>query len=844
MASSDEYWDLFFDEVDTHLENLNHHLNELSLDPKNQRTVQEIFRSVHTIKGMAATIGFNSISKLCHKMEELFDYYRTNKAEVRRKSIDLQIKALDGLFKILEQISESGSELTACYHASNSLSDELDCELHELMMPQKIDNQTHLEKKIEVKVKFSEDCPMLGVRAFITTQVLEKTGEIIQTVPSKDEFLSERYAPTATLTAILKSEVSPGVIKEKLLKISDVIEVQVEESQEKDNIVTPVLNQSVKLIEGKECPPEIARLITEKQLEDIEKDELNIFYVDLLLAEDVSKPEEQFLNLLRTFNEYIGYVVMSVPTIDELTQRLNEQTTDTVFQMINAELDYSFNKDKQLRSRIQFILLIKGNHKNVLDFLSDSCELNKVEVKEILLPANTHQKEEVQSQEVVKAPEQQIIEEVNHDVSPKNDVKTTFVRVNLATLESLMNLIGELVINHNKIRLSMGDSPQNELRNTIQYLNQVTTRIQQHVMSIRMVPVNQVFGRFPRFIRDVSRELKKEVNLTLEGEQTEIDRIMVDELNDIFVHMVRNAIDHGIESPEEREAKGKPRAGLIKMQAYSHGNYVFVTISDDGKGIDPKVVKLKAIEKGLISLDQAEQLNQDEIMNLIFASGFSTADKVSNLSGRGVGMDVVRGKIALLGGQISVQSVVNEGTTIKLSIPSTISIIQALLINLASGLYAVALSEIKEIIQVSGKRNIYKVGGMNVLIAHEQTIPLIDLDDYVSERDIKKAAGRDLGEDSELLVIIVNSEERSYGLIVDSLIGQQEIVIKPISNRVNQHGMINGATVFADGRVAMILNVDKVIRSFLDEHEEGLSKGNSLYGMDNDSGEIQILMGK
>lgn len=846
MELGEEYWDIFFDEVDTHLESLNKQITDLETSPDSTDVVHEIFRIVHTVKGMAATIGFNSIAKLCHKMEELFDFYRKNPRTVEKSTIEIEIKALDGLYKVVEYISENGEELPICTTLSDALSNELIDELQKLQSngDRKTNKETKKSKKVsvkksvpkqkeeipdgqklQVKVKYAEDCQMPAVRAYMTTQLLERSGSIISSIPDKEHFVDNDDILTHGLMASVNSKESSEFLKNNLLQISDVIDVQIEISDETENTTEESTGENATIISEpvryqlSVDPAVLLEQINEKEKEDLFNSILKAYHIDLLLAEDVSNPEEQFINLINNLNDYIGHVIKSVPSLKELDilrQTLpSPQTITSIVNSVTTGEDHS--KDKT-RRRIQFILLINGTHKSVLDFLSDACELNKVEVKEIKIPTSTPTNNTENRSEDTKEETKNDQPKPTENNAPKvkhSDVKTTFVRVNLATLESLMNAVGELVINHNKIKLTLGENPSSEIMTTTQYLHQVTTKIQQLVMSIRMVPVNQVFSRFPRFIRDVSRELQKEVHLELEGESTEIDRIMVDELNEIFIHLVRNAIDHGLETAEERENLGKPKSGLIKMQAYAQGNNVFVTISDDGKGISPEKVKKKAIEKGILEKEQADALSKEEALNLIFATGFSTADKVSDLSGRGVGMDIVKSKVSSLGGQIVLNSNQGEGTSIRLSIPSTISIIQALLINNKSGLYAIPLSEIKEIVTIKIKEHVYTVGSCDIIVLHNQTVPIINLEKYLSPEDENNSISSLL---DDCLVVVVASEGNQYGIIVESLVGQQEIVIKPISNRANLEGFVNGATVFGDGRVAMILNIENIIKIYLNDN--------------------------
>ncbi len=846
MPQGEEYLDLFFDEVNTNLDSLSQQLSKLEKSPASAAIINEIFRIVHTVKGMAATVGFNSVAKLCHKMEELFDFFRKNPGAVPEPVIQCQIKALDSLFKIIEYISNSGEEQSICRTLSEAITKEIEAELAKLsnkslaMASAPASSVCSAnDKQIEIKVQFSDDCLMPGVRAFMTAQVLEKAGELVESDPPKEHFLDNMEIISHGLKAVIRSSKSVEQIQDRLMKISDVVKVEIAEKRTVQD-PTELLSTDLKTADipevssnekfdsnNEQSPEELEKKLSDKQRTDLVAGTLKGFKVDLALTDEVSNVEEQFLNLINNLNDYLGQVIYSSPSLKELEEKKRSGTEP---QKISNILTSQLSSQKQ---KLHFVLLINGTHKNILDFLSDACELNKVEVKEIEFPGLQKeikgQPDNALEQELKKAQTEEV---KDLSFTKSGDVKTAFVRVNMATLESLMNSVGELVINHNRIKLAIGETATNEERSIIQYLHQVTTKIQQLVMSVRMVPVNQVFSRFPRFIRDISRELKKEVNLVLEGEETEIDRLMVDELNEIFIHLVRNAIDHGIEKADDRETSGKARAGKIKMSAYSQGNNVFITIQDDGRGIDPQNIKKKAVQKGLLTSEQADNLSSEELLDLIFTTGFSTAEQVSDLSGRGVGMDVVKSRVSSLGGQIFINSVAGEGTSVRLAIPSTISIIQALLIDDRNGLYAIPLTEIKEIVKIN-TREIYEIGYCQVIVQHNETIPILNLHKYLDYSDQEKEA--DVLIHKEFPVVVVTSEGKNYGLIVDALVGQQEIVIKPISNRANQEGLVNGATVFGDGRVAMIVNIDQVIKAYLREYEYRESSwGNPSDGMGSD----------
>ena len=372
------------------------------------------------------------------------------------------------------------------------------------------------------------------------------------------------------------------------------------------------------------------------------------------------------------------------------------------------------------------------------------------------------------------------------------------VRVDIDKLDTLMNLMGELVVN--KVRLEqIGQTHRlSELTETLEQMDRVTTDLQNIVMKVRMVPVSQVFNRFPRMVRDVTKELNKEINLTIEGEETELDRTVIDEIGDPIMHLLRNSLDHGVEMPDDRVAKGKPRVGEVKLIARHEGNNVVIMVTDDGKGIDPDVIRRKAVEKGLFSQDEVERMDDADAVRIIFLPGFSTAEKISDISGRGVGMDVVRSKIESLSGHVDVETHVNEGSVFKIKLPLTLAIIQAMLVKVQEEVYAIPLGSIDSTINIQPEE-IKTVQNHEVIVLRGEIIPIIRMEQTLFVPHVKDS--------DEIFVVVVHAGESKAGIVVDKLIGQQEIVIKTLGNLFMGLKMFSGATVLGDGRVALILDV-------------------------------------
>ena len=378
------------------------------------------------------------------------------------------------------------------------------------------------------------------------------------------------------------------------------------------------------------------------------------------------------------------------------------------------------------------------------------------------------------------------------------------VRVDIEKLDTLMNLMGELVIN--KVRLEQIGTTHRltELTETLEQMDRVTTDLQTVVMKVRMVPVGQVFNRFPRMVRDLAKELGKELNLTIEGEETELDRTVIDEIGDPIMHLLRNSLDHGLEAPDAREAKGKPRIGEVGLIARHEGNNVVIMVTDDGKGIDADVIRRKAVEKGMISEDEANSLDDADAVRLIFLPGFSTAEVVTDVSGRGVGMDVVRSKIETLGGHVDVETKIDEGSVFKIKLPLTLAIIQALLVKVQEEMYAIPLGSIDSTINIT-QEDIKTVRNKEVIVLRGQIIPIIRLGDILNVPRVHEA------DSDDIFVVVVHIGERKAGIVVDNLIGQQEIVIKTLGKLLAGLKVISGATVLGDGRVAMILDVSALM---------------------------------
>ncbi|EMG80581.1 signal transducing histidine kinase, homodimeric domain protein [Helicobacter pylori GAM105Ai] len=472
------------------------------------------------------------------------------------------------------------------------------------------------------------------------------------------------------------------------------------------------------------------------------------------------------------------------------------------------DLDYANMSAEEVEAEIE--RLLNKRQEADKERRAQKKQEDQAKPKQEVAPAKETPKTETPKTETPKAPKTETKAKAKADTeenkAPSIGVEQT-VRVDVRRLDHLMNLIGELVLGKNRLIRIYSDVEERydgekfleELNQVVSSISAVTTDLQLAVMKTRMQPVGKVFNKFPRMVRDLSRELGKSIELIIEGEETELDKSIVEEIGDPLIHIIRNSCDHGIEPLEERRRLNKPETGKVQLSAYNEGNHIVIKISDDGKGLDPVMLKEKAVEKGVISERDAEGMSDREAFNLIFKPGFSTAKVVSNVSGRGVGMDVVKTNIEKLNGIIEIDSEVGVGTTQKLKIPLTLAIIQALLVGVQEEYYAIPLSSVLETVRIS-QDEIYTVDGKSVLRLRDEVLSLVRLSDIFKVDAI-------LESNSDVYVVIIGLADQKIGVIVDYLIGQEEVVIKSLGYYLKNTRGIAGATVRGDGKITLIVDV-------------------------------------
>ncbi|MFJ8063801.1 chemotaxis protein CheW [Psychrobacillus sp. NPDC096426] len=682
-----QYLEMFIEESKEHLQACNEHLLELEKSPEDIAIVNEVFRSAHTLKGMSATMGYEDIANLTHKMENVLDEIRNNRLQVTPDLLDVVFTAVDQLEEMVLDIAAGGNgkldveDTVQKLHAietgedvpvAATTTDEtvpiitspgenwLTYDDYELtVIQQSLEQDYHT---YEISVKLREDCLLKAARVYMVFELLEKMGDVIKSSPTVEKLEEEDFDEVFYI-ALVTSEPKEDVQK-KLMKVSEVTEV----------VVQPV---------------------TLEQLKTRQQD-------------DISKVEN------------IEHVVV--------------QSDETMIQTVESKPE---KKEKSSTTK-----------------------------------SNT-----------------------------STGSKT--IRVNIERLDVLMNLFEELVIDRGRLQSISEELRNAELDETVERMSRITGDLQNIILNMRMVPVETVFNRFPRMVRQLARDLNKKINLEVIGAETELDRTVIDEIGDPLVHLIRNSLDHGIESPEVRKSKGKPEEGTVVLRAYHSGNHVFIEIEDDGAGINREKVLKKAISKGIVSEEVALTLTDKQVAELILSSGFSTADVISDVSGRGVGLDVVKTTIESLGGTMDISSTEGKGSLFSIQLPLTLSIISVMLVELGEEIYAIPLSSIIETAIIRSS-DILNAHNQKVIDFRGKVVPLVFLEDVFE-------VPRESTTEEFHSVVLVRKGDKLAGLVVDSFIGQQEVVLKSLGTYLSSVFAISGATILGNGKVALIVDCNALI---------------------------------
>jgi len=638
------YWELFFGESQEYLTQINGCLVKLEKDPTNVNNLNEIFRIMHTLKGMAATMGFTELSDFAHHIEDIFDNLRSGRQKVTSKIMDAIFSCIDAFSLLLEELHLKKKpsvdvnnyigrlkEVTFKERTEEEAYDEfkvkkakIDFSSEEILLLNKKKKEGFDIFKIEIRL--SSDCPMKEARAFLIIMRLKSMGEMIKTIPSEEDLKKGHFGYSFSI--ILATKEDTKVIKDELFRVLEIKEVKVEPFQESQVTVGAAPRPSL---------------------------------------------PSQYL--------------------------------------------------KKIQS----------------------------------------------------------------------------MRIPVERLDKIMNLVGELSISKSRLMQIFQAKDYNILEETVFIIDRLVSSLQDEILQMRLLPISYILDAFPRIVRDLVKRSNKEIELEIIGSEIELDRVILDEIGDPLVHLVRNAIDHGIEDREVRQRIGKSLKGKVSVSVRREKGHVIIEVSDDGRGVDFKEITKRALDKGFVTEPEVLNIDADQILDILCLPGFSTSKKVTDVSGRGVGLDVVRTRLDLLGGRFDFDSQVGKGSKFSLTLPLTLAIIKAMLVNVGKEIFAIPIMNIKESIKIM-KRDIKTIQEFEVVKVRDEIVPLIRLDEELG-------ISYERTDNERLSVVIVEGRVKSLGLLVNRIIGEQDIVVKPLGSIVRKVRGVAGATILGDGRVALILDV-------------------------------------
>ncbi len=706
-----QYLEIFIDETKEHLQSLSDHFMVLEKEPDNADTINEIFRSAHTLKGMAGTMGFVNMQNLTHKMEDVFSVIRDGNMKVTPDLVDLLFRGLDALEAYQDNIINTSSE-------GDETNDDI-----------------------------------------VNALIAMKEGKAPDSAPNNEK--SAEPAPASADGAPAASSSDGGDDAAK--KYLDITYVDFEKNA----------------------------------IKEAEEQNKNVYGITVYIQENcLLKAARAFLVFKEL--EVLGEVVKSVPTVQDIEDE-------------KFDLDFSVT------------LITDASEKEVVSAIKTVSEIEKVTIGKLNIPeiVNDGASKDVDApkaddsaapkKEETSKPAAAAAKKAKEDKkapakSSSKPVVNRSVRVDIEKLDDLMNQVSELIIAKNGlVSVSESESAATDAQSfteQIEYLERITTTLHESIMKVRMVPIESVVNRFPRMIRDLSKKLDKPMELYMSGEDTELDRTVIDEIGDPLMHLLRNSADHGIESVERRRELGKPEQGSVWLNASQVGNNVVIEVKDDGGGIDVEKVRTKAIERGTITEEQAEAMEDKDIIDLLFLPSFSTAEKITDVSGRGVGLDVVKTMIEKLNGTIQVTSEHGKGSKFSIRLPLTLAIIQGLLVRVGREVYSIPIASVIESVRVK-KSEINTIDNHEVLNVRNEVISVLRLSRLFNIRT---------NEDGEYcFVVIVGSQDKKIGVMVDNLIGEEDVVIKPLRDQFTQSPGISGASILGDGSVSLIIDVTQLL---------------------------------
>lgn len=760
------------------LERLSQQLVDLEQRPDDTNLLNAIFRGFHTVKGGAGFLQLNPMVECCHLTENLFDILRTGKRTVTSELMDVVLQSLDAVnqqFELVAQRQELPPVDPGLIAALERLvsCDDLESASSSAANSPPVNNSADRNSQSDVTEGDFTD------REF--EQFLDAIAE---DSPAKNS------APSAV--AVPAQSTSSDEISD------DEFEALLDQLHGKGKAPAPAAKE--KLAPAATSTASAAKA-SPAASDDISEDEFEAL-LDQLHGKGKAPSKESAAKTPADVSGVNQALSNKNPGSKKSPASANATSANTAVSKASSSSTPSTNTP----AAGQGDLISDDEFENLLDQLHGKGKApSKPTAKAEPVPISTPAKNP--KQETPKNPAAAVSNIEKDAASNAPPAAETTVRVDTQRLDDIMNMVGELVLVRNRLVRLGADSQNEALVKAVANLDLVTADLQTSVMKTRMQPIKKVFGRFPRVVRDLARSLKKEINLDLVGEETDLDKNLVEALADPLVHLVRNSVDHGIELPEVRVAAGKPRVGQIVLSAEQEGDHILLSITDDGAGIDPVKLRKIAVEKGMFDQDTADRLSDIEAFNLIFAPGFSTKKEISDVSGRGVGMDVVKTKISQLNGSVEIQSTLGKGTRLVIKVPLTLAIMPTLMIMLGNQTFALPLASVNEIFHMDLRKS-HVVDGQECIAIRDQAIPLFHLKQWL----VKNA---DRGRvQSEAHVVIVSVGTRRVAFVVDQLIGQEEVVIKPLGKMLQGTPGMAGATITGDGAVALILDVPSMLRRY------------------------------
>ncbi|MEX0166230.1 chemotaxis protein CheA [Pseudomonas brassicacearum] len=745
FGADEEILQDFLVEAGEILEQLSEQLVELESRPDDADLLNAIFRGFHTVKGGAGFLQLNELVECCHIAENVFDILRKGERRVDSELMDVVLEALDAVNSMFSEVRER-SPITAA-------TPELLAALARLAEPQSADEAAPVAEAVAEE-------PVTEESGDITDNEFEQLLDSLNAVKAQAEAPAAPAAPPANATADASDEITDAEFESLLDQLHG-------KGQFAPDAVTPAATAAAPKAAGDNSD------ITDDEFEAL-LDQLHgkgTFAVDALDSAIASAP---------------------TPAKPAAAAAGSDLISDHEFESLLDEL----------HGKGKFTEVGKAAAAPAAGTTATAVPAAKAAPKPA---AKAPEPKAEPAKPAAAAPAPARAAAAAPADKPASEAETT-VRVDTARLDEIMNMVGELVLVRNRL-VRLGLNSQDEaMSKAVSNLDVVTADLQTAVMKTRMQPIKKVFGRFPRLVRDLARQLKKEINLELVGEETDLDKNLVEALADPLVHLVRNAVDHGIESPEEREASGKVRSGKVILAAEQEGDHILLSISDDGKGMDPNVLRSIAVKRGVMDKDAADRLSDTECYNLIFAPGFSTKTEISDVSGRGVGMDVVKTKISQLNGSINIYSTKGLGSKIVIKVPLTLAIMPTLMVMLGNQAFAFPLVNVNEIFHLDLSRT-NVVDGQEVVIVRDKALPLF----YLKRWLVSSAAHVEQGEGH---VVILSVGTQRIGFVVDQLVGQEEVVIKPLGKMLQGTPGMSGATITGDGRIALILDVPSMLKRY------------------------------